>query len=339
MNIYGAVLTLDESGAPTIGDTGGTLWADGLHAGTERVTFTASDPTSGVATTRLLVDGHAVAEHQQDCDGGRPTPCPPTVADSFDLTIAPLGGGPHTVAIVAVDRAGNASPADGTTHTVNVLGHFPNGAGASPSAKLRALFTRTRHAKLRTRPSGTARISGILRDESNKGIGGAVLEIHEIVSAAGAQATELPQVTTDDKGRFSFVVAPGPSRKVTVAYRAFADDALPTQSRTLTLTVPARIALRASPRRLRNGQRVSLRGRLLTQLRPAGLLINVQAFDRGRWVLVGTIRTAPGGTFAWRYRFKHTRAATTYPFRVQLRRQAGFPYAASYSRAARVRVR
>jgi hypothetical protein len=286
-----------------------------------------------------VVDGRTVAEHQQQCDGGRPTPCPTTVADAFDLDVGPLGGGDHQAAIVAVDRAGNASPADGTTHTVTVLGHAPNGAGASPLAKLRAFFARNRHAKLRARRSGTATIKGILRDENKAGIAGAVLEVHETVTARGAQATELPPVATDAKGRFSFVVPPGPSRKIAVAYRAFADDPLPSQARTLTLTVPATIALRATPRRLHNGERMTLRGRVLTPPRPAGLLLNVQAFDRGRWILVGTTRTRPGGKFAWRYRFKRTRAATTYPFRVQLRRQAAFPYAVSYSRATHVRVR
>ena len=83
------------------------------------------------------------------------------------------------------------------------------------------------------------------------------------------------------------------------------------------------------------------RGRLLGHPIPrVGKLIDLQAFDGGRWRTFKTTRANRKGRFRARYRFtRHARAPRTFRFRARARRESRYPYALGVSRTVRVRVR
>ena len=69
-DLYSARVTLSESGTPTLGDVGGSLWTGGVVSGTVPVTFTASD-ASGIQAQVVRSDtGQTLISASQACDFG-----------------------------------------------------------------------------------------------------------------------------------------------------------------------------------------------------------------------------------------------------------------------------
>jgi hypothetical protein len=105
--IYSAFFTITDTGAPSVATPGGSLWTttawlQGDHA----VTIPASD-TTGIAATRLYVDGSLSAADQRDCTYDRPRPCTDEPGATVSLPTASLADGSHTLQVAAVDAAGN----------------------------------------------------------------------------------------------------------------------------------------------------------------------------------------------------------------------------------------
>jgi hypothetical protein len=69
----------------------------------------------------------------------------------------------------------------------------------------------------------------------------------------------------------------------------------------------------------------------------SGKLIDLQAFDAGRWRTFATAR-ARGAKGAWRSSYTFAGRPGRYPVRVRIRREAAFPYELGYSRSVVVRV-
>ena len=110
-DLYSAQVTLSETAAPTLSQITGSPWGAGVVFGTQPVAFAASDP-SGIQHDAIRADtGQTLASADQACDFTRAQPCPqlPTGSLSVDTTHVP--DGPHTLSLVAVDAAGNASVA------------------------------------------------------------------------------------------------------------------------------------------------------------------------------------------------------------------------------------
>jgi hypothetical protein len=85
---------------------------------------------------------------------------------------------------------------------------------------------------------------------------------------------------------------------------------------------------------------VRFRGRLLGKPIPrVGKLIDLQAFDAGRWRTFRTTRANRRGRYRATYRFVRTAQPRTFRFRARARREARYPYALGTSRVVRVRVR
>ncbi|HEV2074840.1 MAG TPA: hypothetical protein VGR10_01215, partial [Thermoleophilaceae bacterium] len=105
------------------------------------------------------------------------------------------------------------------------------------------------------------------------------------------------------------------------------------------LAVRARSSLRVSRHRVRNGDRVRFKGRLLGERVPArGKLLQLQARYRSRWRTFALVRSSRRGAWRYPYRFGGTRGRFTYPFRVRIPRERGYPYAVGRSRTVRVTV-
>ena len=82
------------------------------------------------------------------------------------------------------------------------------------------------------------------------------------------------------------------------------------------------------------------RGTLLGHPIPrVGKLIDLQAFDGGRWRTFQTVRTNAKGGFRARYRFTRTFRSRTFRFRARARKESRYPYALGVSKVVRVRVR
>ena len=107
------------------------------------------------------------------------------------------------------------------------------------------------------------------------------------------------------------------------------------------MRVRASSTIRASPRTLRGGGRVRFSGRL--GLRGAtvprsGKLVDLQAYDGGRWRTFATAR-ARGSKGAWSSTYRFAGRPGRYPVRLRIRREDVFPYDLGYSRSVIVRVR
>lgn len=157
---------------------------------------------------------------------------------------------------------------------------------------------------------------------------------------AAAGLAEIGQVTAGSGGTFAFNVPPGTSRTLFAAFRASPADEALACSPPAELRVRAGATLRASRRRIRNGKRVTFRGRVLGEaVPPAGKIVIVQAFDRGRWRTFKATRAGADGAYRTRYRFTKTRRTTTYRFRALVPAEQAFPYARGTSKTVKVRVR
>jgi hypothetical protein len=119
-----------------------------------------------------------------------------------------------------------------------------------------------------------------------------------------------------------------------------AGDPLWACSKPVTVKVRAPVSLRATPRSIRAGQSVRFRGRLRGGYLPAGgKLVELQAFERNRWRNLRNVRTNARGEFSYRYRFSFRASGVTFPVRVRVRPDAGYPWALGTSNRVRVRVR
>jgi hypothetical protein len=98
--------------------------------------------------------------------------------------------------------------------------------------------------------------------------------------------------------------------------------------------------LSASPRAVRPGGSVRFSGKVRGGYRPdGGKLVELQAFERGHWRSIRTVRTNAAGAYRYRYRFSFRASGVTFPVRARVRRESGYPFALGTSKRVRVRVR
>jgi hypothetical protein len=139
-------------------------------------------------------------------------------------------------------------------------------------------------------------------------------------------------------GHYAVRLPAGPSRSVRVQAQAPGASALACS--TVRVKTRAGVRLRAS-RRVRPGGRVRFRGRLLGRPIPRrGKLVELQAFDAGRWRVFAQPRARrKTGRFRTSYRLQRTFGPRTFRFRARVRPESAYPYTLGYSRVVRVRVR
>jgi hypothetical protein len=110
--IFSAFLTISDPTPPTVRTPTGAGWtADGWSQGTLPLTVASSDVT-GIAETRVFVDGSLVAEVQRSCSYDRPRPCSDEPGGAVGLPTLGLADGPHAISADAVDAAGNVTRVD-----------------------------------------------------------------------------------------------------------------------------------------------------------------------------------------------------------------------------------
>jgi hypothetical protein len=182
-------------------------------------------------------------------------------------------------------------------------------------------------------------ITGSLRTRDGVTVTGQPIQVQQTVRQTGASSQLVQTLATDARGRCSFRAAAGPSRRLRFSFPG-GGDALP-RARAASVFVHATSTIHASPRVISEGGRVRFFGRLglrFARIPRGGKLVDLQAFDRGRWRTFATAR-ARGSKGAWSSTYRFGKSPGTYRVRLRIRREAVFPYDLGYSRSVTVRVR
>ena len=345
--IYGARLGLLDQVSPEIGPaiTGSLLDADRAQEGERQVSFTATDRGGGIASVGVLVDGQVLVERPPDPGDPRcrqpyisRVPCPQSTSVSVPVDTAALANGRHIVAVFAKDVSGNL--ATSTPFTITTLnGSTPNGIGASRAARLTAsLRDRTGKSIHGAISYGRSTVlEGALTTPDGTPIAGAAVDVLVRVSRPGSVG-HLRTVTTDASGRYAYRVPGGASRDFDVAYRAFVLDQGYSVMATAKVRVRASIKLSISRRTLRNGQRVTFRGRLVggPHRQDASMLLYALGDRR---IPVTSLKADSRGRFSYAYRFRTVRERSVFRFQIRTESRPGYPYAAGASKAVQLTVR
>ena len=148
----------------------------------------------------------------------------------------------------------------------------------------------------------------------------------------------MATVRSNGSGRFTFKARSGPTRLLRFRYAG--TPTIRGRTTVVLLRVRAASSIRASRRRVVNGESVTFRGIVRSQPIPTtGKLLQLQVFSRGSWLTFATPRADARGRWHHPYRFTATRGLTRYRFRVRLPRESGYPYEAGVSKPVKVTVR
>jgi hypothetical protein len=344
MELRSARMTLHDAHAPTVTEVQGDLAGERVLTGMAGLSFAAADRGGGVYRTWIEVDGRpgpAVPIGDDRCRdaiaGGDPyqfasrRPCPLEAGATVALDTTALTDGRHAVAVKVEDAAGNRTTVFGpVTRTVDNAPSPPASpvSAASPSAAPAPTATDAsprvtawlEHRGRRRRGVTVAygervRIRGRVTDAGGHSVGGVPVDVAErlvdglVRPLAGSPAAAWRPVTgirTRLDGRFTAFTRVGPSRRLRFA-----------GGPALTVRVRAPLTVRVRGR--------VVRGRLLVAR--GGVLVELQTYERGRWVTRRVVRTFRSGRYGGRL--------DTSPGRVRARvpRQAGLPFAAGLVRA------
>lgn len=129
--IYGAKVVVSDPSLPAFGAVNGTGWTPAPADGVSTITYTLNDTGAGVSTTQFFVDGIKYYENKEPCVIGKYVPCPLTSSGNFTLDTTRLAEGDHTVSLVALDGAGNATQQADKQLTVTVR-RAPAASSSSP---------------------------------------------------------------------------------------------------------------------------------------------------------------------------------------------------------------
>jgi hypothetical protein len=166
-------------------------------------------------------------------------------------------------------------------------------------------------------------LRGSLTRADGAPIAGAILEILEVSGDAAPRV--LDRTVTTATGAFDVLVPSGPSRVLSVAYRAYSSDPAYAATRHVSEVVSAGVSLRVTPRHTSSSGTIVLSGRVLGSVPRSGVIVELLVRYRGVWEPFRTPRTDAHGRFRVEYQFQG--ATGRFPFRAEVPDgQASFPY-------------
>ncbi len=355
--LYAADITLEQAAGPTADNLGGELASAPTVGGTSDVTFSASDPGSGVYQAVFSVDGQALQSTVVNEDGGRCRsagqaadgsaaflylqPCPASVSADVGFDTTKVSNGIHHLVVSVTDAAGNSAPVLDRTITVYNPGAPgpPNGTNASSHAQLAVRWARTRRRRLISGYGRAETVTGQLTGPGGVPISAAQIDVLATPAFTGSRTVAMASPRTGPDGRFSLRLPVGlSSRTLRFSYRSHLGDPSPVVSSTLALTVRAGVALAISPRTASVGRSIFFRGRLRGHpIPPEGKQVVLEARSPGgAWIEFKVLRTDARGRYRARYRFKFPGPAL-YEFRALSEPESDYPFAAGASKAVAVR--
>jgi hypothetical protein len=351
--LYAADLVLEQTEGPTANNVSGPLTSEQPLRGTSDVIFTASDPGAGVYEAEFEVDGNVVQKTVIDENGGRcrdvgqtsdglPAflylqPCLKSLTADVGLDSTKLANGPHHLIVRVSDAAGNtATVLDRSVLVENEQGAC--NAQCDGQASIHAADVKLLRRTITRRYTNSAlSLSGQLLNHDGAPMGGATLELRQQAAYPGARNALLATTITDGKGEWRLRAPKGPSRLLTIGYRARSNN--PTFATQLQYreTVAAGVHLWA-PRRAAPGKAFSFRGRLAGGYIPhGGALVSLEILFAGQWREIALLRTNRRGAFAYRYTFASIGHAA-YRFRASLPQTAGYPFASGASKSSYIHL-
>jgi hypothetical protein len=213
-----------------------------------------------------------------------------------------------------------------------------NGSSASAGAALHVRWSTTAHTALRDGGGRASVVLGQLLAPSGAPIGGALVSVLFTPGYEGARTVALASAHTSPVGAFRVRVPAGtPSGRLTFAYSATLGAALPSVTAALSLSVPAALVLRVTPRVAAARGEIAFAGTLHGKPLPPGgktLVLEARA-PGGSWRQFQVLSTGAGGHYHASYRFRLP-GPVTYEFRAVSPAEADFPYAAGSSNVVRV---
>jgi hypothetical protein len=258
--------------------------------------------------------------------------------------IAVSGLGPHQVSCYAEDSAqdNNGEPGRSPTETWTVKVGEPVDAGITFARVIRTcrrVRVREHHHRTRELRCHTAtpqrRVEHVafgrrttLRGWFATADGAALGHVRVRVLAAPDNGLrhwrKVTTVSTAANGSWRAMLPAGPSRLVEAVYGG-GPLTEPETSPIATLLVPASSTL-SFDHVVHFGQSLVLTGHLLGgYVPPTGTIVVVEAFDRGHWRNIATVRSNRSGR--WRAHYALNGGAGSYPVRVRIPRQAAYPWA------------
>jgi hypothetical protein len=366
-----ADIELTQTAQPTAVATGGSLTTATTLQGTADVSITADDLSSGVFQAVLQSNGHTVARQTIDANSGRcipygeaadgseiflyDQPCPFSVSNadvSFDTALLP--GGPQQLSIFVTDAAGNATPILSRSVTVENSGAYLIGVRAAQESALAArgacngpcddhAIMHTTNLALAHKPfarrfahSGLS-LSGQLVDHTGSPMPNATVELSELPAYEHSKLVVLAHTTTNAMGRWEFRVPRGPSRTLTVGYRARVNDSVYAARVAFRERVDAGVVLRAPPRTVA-GRRVNFEGQLLGGYVPKrGVYVSLEIYYAGTWREIALLHADRHGVFDYGYKFAPIGSAT-YRFRARVPPLPDYPFQGGASPAVGIHL-
>lgn len=320
----------------------------------------------GVFRVEVDVDGHSVYGPQTpDGNGGKcsalgtdpsganvfawVSPCRSSETVTVPVATAGLADGAHALKVIVTNASGSSSTVLNTTiQTLNRTtssshhdsAHPPaTGPGGAPLGPANGQGGGDPHAILlpsyaatsKTTPTVTyahsgMTLSGRLVDHTGAAIPGAQIELRQHPAAAGATDALLATATTTATGGWTLPVPPGPSRTITVGYRAHLGDPAFAAQLDQDQLVLAPVSLRA-PRRAHRGGRVVMHGQLAGGHIPTGgELVAMQIQFLGVWRTIDLVHaSATDGRWRYTYLFRGL-SPGKYRFRAVVSTNPAYPF-------------
>ncbi|MFN8215891.1 MAG: hypothetical protein U0R71_04770 [Solirubrobacterales bacterium] len=339
-------------------DDAGPALAFAAGSGTavpERLQVEVADPLSGPAAGQISyrraeqAGWTELATKLVDRGGG---------AASLTAPLPSLEPGTYLFQAEATDAAANRAATtlrgDGTRMAIQAPAPPP----PRPAAKTR-LFARLsatgRRASGRAAGGGAsagdvltvpfgaaATLAGRLTWADGAAIAGREVRVVSHPSRGSLAAPGVLTALTGPRGGFELELAPGPSRRLTASFPG-AEGMAEASREGLVLRVRSGVELRASPRSLRTGETLRMRGRVIPGQAPIprrGKLVAIQYREAatGRWRPVLVTRTDHAGRFRAHYRFRYVSGRSEIRLRATALGEESWPYAPGSSRPLTVTV-
>lgn len=251
---------------------------------------------------------------------------------------AALPAGDYEFRLEAVDVAGNAAASAQRQNGQAMVLRFP----LKGATTLESSFASGGEAQQTLAYGEASRVEGRLLDAEGKPLAGKRIVVTQEMQAGALYPDRKGDDLTDENGRFSTQIPPGPSGIVTAAYEG-SPKYLASSDETGRITVKSAAAFRAVRKRVPEGKAVRFRGtvrHLDAEIPRGGKQVEVQVRLGSRWDTVKqAFRTKPDGRYRFRYRFgRHYTQDARFKFRLKVPGEGDWPYAGIATKPRKVTV-
>jgi hypothetical protein len=163
------------------------------------------------------------------------------------------------------------------------------------------------------------------------------VELSELPGYEHSRLVILAHTTTNAQGRWTFRVPRGPSRTLTVGYRARANDSAYAARVSVREQVAAGVVLHA-PRHTVAGRLFDFEGMLHGGYVPKrGVYVSLEIYYAGTWREIALLHVNQRGSFGYGYKFAAIGSAT-YRFRARVPPQPDYPFRGGASPAVGIHL-